>query len=42
MRRIILMSLMILGVGCVEAPPYYYAERVVGQTFVPYDETSFL
>lgn len=39
MQRIILFCLMIVGVGCVEAPPYYYAERVVGQTFVPVAET---
>lgn len=25
--------------GCVDGPPYFYAERVVGQTFVPFAET---
>lgn len=35
----LLLTALILASGCVDAPPYYYAERVIGQTFVPYDET---
>lgn len=30
---------LLLCLGCVDAPPYYYAEIVGGQTFVPINET---
>lgn len=37
----IVMSALCLGglVSCVEAPNYFYAERITGETFTPIDDT---
>lgn len=38
MWRSLYLSLMICA-SCVEAPPYFYAEKITGRDFVPIDDT---
>ncbi len=39
MRAMILLGLLAGLTGCVDGPPYFYAERITGRSFVPLDET---